>query len=55
MLFDRNNSSLAVTSLLNNPYSYSDSLSLERNGNIRVENTRDLTQDINLRTDIDSD
>jgi hypothetical protein len=54
MLFDRDNSSLAVTSLINNPYSFSDSLSLERNGNLSIENTRDLTQDIQLRTDIDT-
>ncbi|MDD2870584.1 MAG: VCBS repeat-containing protein [Candidatus Gracilibacteria bacterium] len=47
LLFNRNNRSLAVTSQLNNPYSYNNILDLNNNGGLKTLYTsRDLTQDI---------
>jgi len=56
LLFDENNRSLAVTSLINNPYKYSDILSLGQGGNIQnISQSTDITQDIELRADFDSE
>ena len=55
LLFDRNNKSLAVTSLLNNPYKYSDVLNInEASGISSIYDSSDLSQDIRLSTSIDS-
>ncbi len=42
-----------MTTLLNNPYTFADVVSVEKQGGIRVQPTRDLTQDIVLQADID--
>jgi hypothetical protein len=50
MLFDKNNRSLAVTSLLNNPYNFKDSLNILDNGIIsKVYDSSDLSQDLSIR------
>jgi hypothetical protein len=50
MLFDKNNRSLAVTSLINNPYNIKYSILIKENGLIsKVYDSSDLTQDINIK------
>lgn len=54
LLFDKDNRSLAVSSLLNRPYIYRDVLSLKSNGAIqKVYGSNDLTQDIKTRVSAD--
>lgn len=54
LLFDRNNRSLAVTSLLNDPYRFEDVVSFSQKGNIRnISGSADITQDIEMRVDTD--
>lgn len=48
MLFDENNRSLAVSSLLNTPLNYSNLISISPSWNITQNNTDDLTQDISI-------
>ncbi len=55
LLFDRNNSSLAVTSLLNSPYKFYDVFSLEKNGLLSAIRSWDITQDIEFYTDFDEE
>lgn len=53
MLFDKENRSLAVTSLLNNPYNYYDIVSVNSKWKIlTIENNEDLTQDIRYISNI---
>jgi len=55
-LFDPNNRSLAVTSLLNSPYTYQDISSLSLAGNLRnLSSNKDITQDLSYRVDTRSD
>lgn len=52
LLFNKANRSLAVTSLLNNPFKYSDVLSLWDSWNLNiVYSTDDLSQDISVTTE----
>ena len=53
LLFDRNNSSLAVSSLLNSPYVFKDMFSLEQNGKLEALKSSDPTQDIDFNVDFD--
>jgi len=53
LLFDRGNSSLAVTSLINNPYTFFDVVSLWWSWSLTVSRSSDITQDITLKSDID--
>ncbi len=56
LLFDKENRSLAVTSLLNNPYKYSDIVSFASNWAIqKVYDTQDLSQNIKSSVSIDND
>jgi uncharacterized repeat protein (TIGR01451 family) len=55
ILFDRNNSALAVSSLINTPYKFSDSISFEDTGHISVNRSGDITQDIELVSRFDVD
>ncbi|MDD4151855.1 MAG: VCBS repeat-containing protein, partial [Candidatus Gracilibacteria bacterium] len=48
MLFDENNRSLAVSSLLNTPLNYSNLITVSPSGNITQNNIDDLTQDISI-------
>ncbi len=51
LLFERNNRALAVTSLLNNPYSYNNVLDLDINWWIKkLHSSWDLSQDIEVNT-----
>ncbi|NDK10028.1 VCBS repeat-containing protein [Candidatus Gracilibacteria bacterium] len=54
LLFDRNNSSLAVSSLLNSPYKYNDIFSLEKNGFIGKLEQGSLTQDLEYGVNLDA-
>ena len=54
LLFDKNNRSLAVTSLLNNPHGFADSLVFWKNGWIQKQSSDwDLSQDISLSVELD--
>lgn len=56
ILFDKENRWLTVTSLLNNPYNYSDIVSINSLWKIKtLENSQDLTQDIRYIANIDKD
>jgi len=55
LLFDRENSSLAVSSLLNSPYAFQDVFSLEENGALQSIASGDITQDIQFDTHLDSE
>ena len=56
LLFDKNNSALAVTSLLNDPYQRDDIISLHPDGNLlSLASHSDITQDINFWADVDAD
>ena len=51
LLFDRDNRSLAVTSLLNNSYKHNNVLKLEKSGWLQsIYSANDLTQDIEIST-----
>lgn len=53
MLFDKNNRSLAVTSLLSTPYKYSDILTINSAWNIKkIVNNSDLSQDIDFNLSV---
>ncbi|MCH2188381.1 hypothetical protein MK079_00960 [Candidatus Gracilibacteria bacterium] len=55
LLFDENNRSLAVTSLLHSPYVYDDVVDISPEGNVmNVGVSGDITQDIELAPDISS-
>lgn len=54
LLFDRNNSSLAVSSLLNTPYVFKDMFSIEQNGKLEALKSSDPTQDIDFTVDFDA-
>jgi uncharacterized repeat protein (TIGR01451 family) len=54
LLFDRNNASLAVSSLLNTPYVFHDVFSFESNGNVSALQGNDITQDIEFLVDFDA-
>ena len=52
LLFNKDNKSLAVTSLLNNPFKYSDVLKLSESWKLKVvHSSSDLTQDIEVSTE----
>ncbi len=54
LLFDRDNRSLAVTSLLNNPHWFADSIVFWRNGWTQKQSSQgDLSQDIELKVQLD--
>ncbi|MCD5380636.1 VCBS repeat-containing protein, partial [Candidatus Gracilibacteria bacterium] len=54
LLFDRDNRSLAVTSLLNNPHGFADSIVFGRNGGAQKQSSQgDLSQDIELKVQLD--
>lgn len=55
LLFDRDNSALAVSSLVNTPYDFHDVVSFEENGSISPLVSWDITQDIELISDFDSE
>jgi uncharacterized repeat protein (TIGR01451 family) len=55
ILFDRDNSALAVSSLINTPYKFYDSLSFEEDGHVSVNRSGDITQDIELLSRFDAD
>ena len=56
LLFDKGNRSLAVSSLINNPYEYNDILQISWNSAItKVYNNSDLTQDIDIKLSFDKD
>ena len=55
LLFQRNNSALAVTSLLENPYIFHDVVSLGNSGDIALPPSNDITQDITSSLDVDQD
>ena len=55
LLFDKNNRSLAVTSLLNNPHSFATSINIWINGGVKKLSSQwDLSQDINMKVQLDS-
>lgn len=53
VLFDRDNRSLAVSSTLSNPYAYHDILRIGSAGSIDQVLSGDITQDIELRPELD--
>nr|MDD3720153.1 VCBS repeat-containing protein [Candidatus Gracilibacteria bacterium] len=54
LLFDKNNRSLAVTSLLNDPYKHNDVISISGNGAISsIKDSQNITQDIKYISNID--
>lgn len=55
LLFDRENSSLAVTSLLNTPYVFEDVFHIEQNGKIGALQSGDITQEIDFLVDFDAE
>jgi len=56
ILFDKDNRSLAVTSLVNNPYKFSDLISIYNNWRVEdISSSNDLTQDLELTTSINED
>lgn len=56
LLFDKDNRSLSVTSLLNDPYGFYDVLDISENGNITsLFPQSDITQDIAIRPKINND
>lgn len=55
MLFDRDNRSLAVSSTLSSPYAYHDILRIWSAGSIAQILSGDITQDIELRPELDRD
>jgi len=56
ILFNKNNRSLAVTSLVNNPYKFSDLISIYNNWRVEdISSSNDLTQDLELTTSINKD
>ncbi len=56
LLFDRDNKSLSVTSLLNDPYERDDIISLHPNGSVSsLSSWADITQDIEFYFDVNSD
>jgi len=55
MLFDRDNASLAVSSLLNTPYKFHDVLLVERSWTFKWLFWWDISQDIQFKPSIDSD
>ncbi len=55
LIFDKANRSLAVTTLLNSPYNYSDVINIFPNGALNiVTSNSDLSQDLKISTTIDS-
>ena len=46
LLFDRDNAAISVTSLLNNPFEYSDMFRLSENASLSALQSNDITQDI---------
>jgi hypothetical protein len=53
LLFDKNNRALAVTSLLNNPYSVNEILNINKNWNItKTYDESDLSQDIGININL---
>ncbi len=55
VLFDRENAALAVSSLLNTPYKFHDVLLIEQSGTLRGLYSGDISQDIELKPNIDSE
>lgn len=55
ILFDRDNSALAVSSLLNTSYDFYDILSFDDDGHVGISVNGDITQDIELLSRFDSD
>jgi len=55
LLFQRDNSALSVTSLLNNPYTFHDTVSISPTWWVDILNSWDITQDISVISDIDDD
>ena len=53
ILFDKNNRNLAITSLVNNPYKFSDLISIYNNWKVEdISSSNDLTQDLELTASI---
>lgn len=54
LLFDKNNSSLAVSSLLSAPFAFHDVLQIAKNGSVSKLQGGDITQDLQFRPDFDA-
>ncbi|MFK7780230.1 MAG: VCBS repeat-containing protein, partial [Candidatus Gracilibacteria bacterium] len=56
LLFEKDNRALAVTSLLTNPYRYSNILKLDKSGSLEtIHSKQDLSQDIEINTKFRND